>query len=453
MVFRFALFHRHSVADRLANAGRILFYLALASLSFMRPGIDIGELSVVPTDVIAAAAGACWLGAVALDHAWFRWDRFFLLLLVYFTVMTASAVFGLGPLRGYAAKLASQAYLLGLPVLAVGLLSTERQVRTATRAWLVGSALVSLLMALSVLLAVASPQSPILPLVQHHLGSLPLGPFVRYKLAFVNPNLLGAYLSASIILTLLAAYKTWIHPTTAVWLLSGLSMALIGTFSAGIGGAILGGTIWYSLLCKSGQPVRVAVALAIGFSVAGAFVLAQALTPVPYPAPIFAVYFPGTNLTLMPASRLQAWIDAWYTFTANPLTGVGIGQPVAHVRFTEPSGLHVLLKDGHNVVLNLAAGCGIAGATAICAIMVAVWRRAGPSRINGCNAAAIATGIAVLDVLGYQGIGGGFEDSRFVWFMIGLLLSAVRVQVPLAPDTEEPSALLRDDFRTTETGR
>lgn len=403
----------------------------------MRPGLHIGGLSVVPTDAITAAAGGCWIGAVALDRSWLRWDRFFLLLLAYFSVMVVSAVFGIGPMRGYVAKLASQAYLLGLPVLALGLLSTQRHLRDAIRAWLVGSALVALLMAVSLILAMVSPQSAVLSLVQHHLGSLPLGPFVRYKLAFINPNILGAYLSASMMLTLLAAYKGWIRSRAAVLLLSDLSMALIGTFSAGSGGAVLGGAVWYALLRKPEQSNSALAALVVGISVAGAFVVAQALTPVPYPSPLFALHVPGTTLTLMPASRLQVWIYAWHTFTVNPLTGVGIGQPAAHVLFTEPTGLQVLLRDGHNVVLNLAAACGISGAVAICAIMVAVWRRARFSRISEGNAAAIATGIALLDVLAYQGIGGGFEDSRFVWFMIGLLLVAARLREDLVHDRRE----------------
>lgn len=403
----------------------------------MRPGLHIGGLSVVPTDAITAAAGGYWIGAVALDRSWLRWDRFFLLLLAYFSVMVVSAVFGIGPMRGYVAKLASQAYLLGLPVLALGLLSTQRHLRDAIRAWLVGSALVALLMAVSLILAMVSPQSAVLSLVQHHLGSLPLGPFVRYKLAFINPNILGAYLSASMMLTLLAAYKGWIRSRAAVLLLSDLSMALIGTFSAGSGGAVLGGAVWYALLRKPEQSNSALAALVVGISVAGAFVVAQALTPVPYPSPLFALHVPGTTLTLMPASRLQVWIYTWHTFTVNPLTGVGIGQPVAHVLFTEPTGLQVLLRDGHNVVLNLAAACGISGAVAICAIMVAVWRRARFSRISEGNAAAIATGIALLDVLAYQGIGGGFEDSRFVWFMIGLLLVAARLREDLVHDRRE----------------
>lgn len=440
MAHKPAFFDRRSAADQLANIGRVLFYLALTSLSVMRPSIGIGGLWVVPTDVIAAAAGVCWLGAVVLDRVWLRWDRFFLLLLAYFMVMIASAVFGAGPLTGYAPKLASEAYLLGLPVMAVGLLTTEHQLRAATRAWLVGSALVALLMAGSLVVALASPRSTFLPLVQHHLGSLPLGPFVRYRLAFINPNMLGAYLSASIMLTLMASYKKWIRSTTAIWLLGGLSMALIGTFSAGIGGAILGGAIWYALLCKPGRPALVGAALAIGISVAVAFVLAQALTPVLYPAPLFAMSVPGTDLTLLPASRLQVWIDTWRTFTVNPLTGVGIGNPVAHVLFTEPSGQRVLLTDGHNVVLNLAAGCGFAGAMAICAIIVAVWHQARRSRIDCRNAAAVASGIAVLDVLGFQGIGGGFEDSRFVWAMLGLMLVAVRAQAGSVQGSEEPSS-------------
>ena len=419
-----------NLADRFAAAGRALLYLALASLSFMRPEVVVGELGIVATDAIAAAAGLCWLAACMLNRRWLRWDRFFWLLTAYFAVMVVSVVFATDPIAGVRVKLASELYLLGLPVLVVGLVTDALQLRGAVLAWLAGTAVLIALAAFSLIAAVVVPDAWALHLVQHRLGSLPLGPFVRYRLGFINPNILGAYLTASLMLVLLAAERRWVNRTASIALVAGLTMATIATFSAGIGGIMLGGAVWAWLCWRKSHPHRAALMLAVGIASTLAFVAAQALTPVHDPSPLFALTVPGTAITLVPASRLQVWIAAAQTFATHPLTGVGIGAEVAHVMFTEPGGHQVLLTDGHNVLLNLAAACGVFGLVAIVAIVVAVWRRGGPYRYDDSDAglAAVATALGVLNVLVVQGVGGGYEDSRFVWLMIGLLLAASRLR-------------------------
>jgi O-antigen ligase len=418
-------FERHA-AIRAAQVGRVLVYLAIASLAFMRPQVKLGGLAVVPTDLIAALAGLCWLLACALERRLPRFERFHALLLLYFLAMAISALFAPQPLDR-AVKLASEAYLLGLAVLVWGLLVDQEHLRRASRAWLLGTALVAAMAAAALLVAMLDPANPLLRPVQHHLGSLPMGPFVRYRLAYENPNMLGAYLSVSLMVALLAATRGWVGRPTSIALIAGLSMATIATFSAGIGGIILGGALWFWLRRRRTQPGLARATLWVGIAAAAAFAVAQALTPIAYDQPFFSLPVPGTDISLLPTARMRAWIDSLRTFAAHPLTGVGIGMDVARVRFVEPGGARVMLHDAHNVWLNVAAGCGVIGVLAFLAIVVAIWRR---TRTAADRAAAglatVAWGAGVLNVLVYQGIGGAFEDARFIWVAIGLLLVADR---------------------------
>jgi hypothetical protein len=355
-------------------------------------------------------------------------------------------------MNSFVARLLSELYLVSLPIVISLLIVNYRDLRRVVLAWLVGTAVIVVLALASLSLAIIDPVHPYLQLVQHHLGSLPLGSFVRYKLTYDNPNMLGAYLTASLMMALLAAARGWIGSIWSVILISGIAMTMLATFSAGIGGGILGGAIWYWTMDRHNRPWFARTVLLTGIVVGLAFVLAQALTPVPYPHPLFTIVLPGLDLVLSPASRMQAWIDALRTFAAYPITGIGVGMDVAHVRFVEPGGAHVMLRDAHNVLFSVAASCGLLGVAALIAILIAVWRdtrssiaRASivqtPASPAAIDLPTFAFGSAILNILVYQGIGGSFEDARFVWVMIGFLIVARRLRETADDDDRSGAAV------------
>lgn len=417
---------RAAVAGGIASCGRMLILAGAVSLAFMRPQLSIANLAAVPTDALFALAAGCWFAAALLDRYWRVWNPIFFGFALYFAAMVASVAFAQPPFGKLYLKLASELYLLGVPVVIAGLLRTERQIAATCQAWLVGIAALSVLAAVSFVTAILFPATPWLRLVQHRLGSLPLGPFVRYRMAYENPNMLGAYLSLSLMIAILAIERRWIGRAAGIAAIAGIGVMTVATFSAGIGGVMLVVAIWVAITAPRPRPVPIALLLTILVLGALLFVLAQVVTPYRSPGGWICWTVPGTDLPLYASSRLQTWTDAWATFWAHPLTGIGIGNDVAHVRFREPSGHFVWLFDAHNVALNIAAACGLPGVIALALILWYVGRTtlAGLSdRKDGVL--RLALGLGVLDVLVYQGVGGGFEDARFVWVALGLLLASM----------------------------
>lgn len=415
------------ISSRINRLNRRLLYLFLFSLAFMRPQFNWEGLGIVPSDVLAASTGGLVLASVALRWRRWRWDNMFGLLIAYFLAMVLSAFSAEDPLTTFLPRLLGEAYLLFLPALIFNVLESPTDIRNACLAWIMGVGAVTVLAVWALLATVTASQNPIVLEMQHRFGSLPLGPFVRFRLAYENPNMLGAYLSASAMLVLLALTYQWIPRRMGIVLLCGVFLSLTMTFSAGIGAALLGGGIWAWLHLRVGRRKVLGVALLYSGIGAGlAFIFAQLVTPLPYPNPAFAFAAPGGDFALYPSSRLRVWIDASATFLTHPLTGIGIGKSVADVWFEEPGGYVAWLRDAHNVMLNIAAQCGAIGVFAFGAIMVAIWRRSAVPAAHDkvLPSPSVALGLGVMLVLAYQGIGGSFEDARFVWAMVGLLLVA-----------------------------
>lgn len=80
--------------------------------------------------------------------------------------------------------------------------------------------------------------------------------------------------------------------------------------------------------------------------------------------------------------------------------------------------------------LNIAVQCGILGLAALLALLAHVVRRTLPLRLAGTGAGVVrlAIGLGLLGGLVYPGLGGSFEDSRHLWFALGLQLASSRVE-------------------------
>src|SRR5215213_5975827 len=113
-----------------AIASKLLLML-LASLAFMQPTMQVLGLAAVPTDFVFLACAVAWVAAVITGRTRIVWHPAYALLAFYFVAMLASAVATRAPQSP--AKLATQLYLLALPVLVCNLVRSEQDMRAALR--------------------------------------------------------------------------------------------------------------------------------------------------------------------------------------------------------------------------------------------------------------------------------------------------------------------------------
>jgi O-antigen ligase len=413
-----------------AAAGRALLLLLIFSTAFMQPPLHVAGLITVPTDLIflplALAVGA----ALLLRQAPWPRGRLCLLLAAYFAAMALSTLVSgtLGPRS--VAKLASQAYLLSLPLVVAALIRDETDLRHALRSWLGGTAVIGLAVVGTLLLFYLDRDNWLLGRALYTFGTLPPGDYPRVRLTFLNANMLCNYLTVSLCILFVAHRLGWISKAAAALLLAGLLLAAALTLSPGLGGIFLAAGLWLWLDWRERRRALGRVALAAGLGAAILFVPAMAVTPILHPTAPFLIHVPATDVVLAPAGRLMIWMDAARNFLADPLFGRGIGEDAVAVRYMSPSGQEQHLTDAHNTFLSLAVQCGIVGLAALLALFGFMARRTLPLRLPaaGMGVARLMLGLGLLNGFVYQGLGGSFEDARHLWILFGLFLAALRLE-------------------------
>jgi O-antigen ligase len=415
---------------KLAAAARGLLLLLIFSTAFMQPPFRVAGFLAVPTDLVFLPLALAFAGAVLLRQAPWPRAKVYWLLAAYFSAMALSGLVSGHATLQTAAKLASQAYLLSLPVIVAGLIRDEGDLRRASYAWLGGTAVVGVVLCVTLFLFQFDRENPLLGRLLFHFGTLPPGDYPRVKLTFLNSNMLCNYLTVSLCILFVAHRLGWVRNTTAALLIAGTLLAAIFTISPGLGGIALAAALWFWLSRKETSPASARLVLAAGVGAALLFVAAMAVTPILHPTAPFLIHVPGTDLVLAPAGRLMIWIDAARNFVADPFFGRGIGQAPVHVRYLSPSGHLQRLTDAHNSFLNLAVQCGIPGLTAFVALLAYMVRRTLPLSLagGGMSVARVGLGLALLNGFAYHGLGGSFEDSRHLWVLFGLFLAAVRLE-------------------------
>jgi hypothetical protein len=122
-----------------ASGLRWLLCAYAVSLAFMRPTVRLLGFTAVASDLIfAALAGRLSLLVVA-GRIRLIGDRAFVLTGFYFAAMLVCFLSSQDPLST-PAKLATQLYLLAIPVVVCCLVRDESDLRRVVRAWLVGTA-------------------------------------------------------------------------------------------------------------------------------------------------------------------------------------------------------------------------------------------------------------------------------------------------------------------------
>jgi len=85
------------------------------------------------------------------------------------------------------------------------------------------------------------------------------------------------------------------------------------------------------------------------------------------------------------------------------------------------------VTDAHNLILSIAAQCGIVGVAALVAIVWFVVRQARAAAIpRPPEPLLFALSIAWLSGFVIEGLVGSFEDARHLWILLGFILAASR---------------------------
>jgi O-antigen ligase len=275
------------------------------------------------------------------------------------------------------------------------------------------------------------PTHRLLGHVLFHFGTLPPGDYPRLRLTFLNANMLCNYLAVSLALLLGARQLGWVSRSMCLLLVTGILLAGLFTISPGLAGIAFAGAIWLFLLWRECRPLLARLGLLAAVGVTAASIPVMALTPVLHSTAPFLVPVPGTELVLAPAGRLMIWMDATRNFMADPLIGRGIGQDAVLVRYQDPSGNLQRLTDAHNSFLNIAVQTGVIGLAALLLLIGYALRAAGPLRLaaDRTNAMRLALGLAFVNGIAIQGLGGSYEDARHLWVVLGLLIAAEDIQL------------------------
>jgi O-antigen ligase len=388
-----------------------IFLLLIFSLGFMKPSVETGFASLTPTDVIFPLAFVCWIAALLIGDDGFKWRTEFWALGVYFLALLVSCIFSINPRLSFI-KLAGAAYMIMLAAMASSMVTTRQRLRLSVVAWLAGAVIPLIAAFVGIVLFYFAPQSSLLPDLTYHYGAVPVGNFPRISSTFVSASMFCNYLSVTFMFTVIAVKTGWIGKAVAAVIVFAIAVSAAFTVSIALGGVALAVGLW--LLTTSPNKTIGRITSIVYGAIAIAFL---AIAPF--------------SISLLPeiaaSSRVLVWRDALNTLLADPLTGNGLGAPVANVMFQNSDGTMSLLTDAHNTFLNVAAQAGILGLISIIAIVVVVLRK-GFAKTEGSDF-YILRGLAIAFVAAfvYDGMIGSFEDARHLWVLIGLILAANRI--------------------------
>ena len=413
-------------------------------LAFMQPALPLFGLEAVAADLAWLPLAPLAALTLITGGARMRWHEGYWPLALYLFAMGLSAAFSGDPERS-AVKLATQLYLLSLPVIVLILVETETDLRRLFVAWFAASAAVAAIAAAAAAAFYLDPDNRLLAFARNDYGTLPPGDYPRLRVTFLYAAMLCNYLTVSLAMLLAARRLGWISGTPFGLLLGGILFAAALSLTPGLGGIFLAAGLWTWLLFMRSRSRLARLALTAAVAAASLFVLAMALTPFLHRTAPFLIAVPGTDLTLAPAVRLMAWLDAASNFAADPWLGRGLGAEAVNVRIVLPSGELAGVTDAHNTFLNVAVQCGVAGLIALVVLFIWVWRRTRPFRLAGTGVAGtlrLALGFAFLNAFFYQGLGGSFEDARHLWLLFGLFLAALRLEAMKKEATPREAASL-----------
>lgn len=402
----------------------MLLAAVVFSLGFMQPNIRISRMAIQFTDALFVVLLMATAVAVLSRALRLRVDRFYLILAAYFAALTLSAIFSAESDRSFF-KLAGEAYLIGLAVIAGQLVRSETMFRKIFLTWIAASTIVCLIGIVTVAVFYVDRTNIWLDWFLHHYGSLPPGNYPRIQSTYIYPGMFCNYLTVSVMMLFVAGRSGWMG-RSAVFAATGLHLiAAAFTITPGLGGLLFAVSAWFALAAKAeGRKSASALWLSAGVAAAAAFLVVSLFTLRPIETAPYSLNVLGTEV--FPTQRLLTWQGAAATALEYPVFGKGLGLGVARVEFLAPSGQRQMLTDAHNTWLNVAGSTGLAGLTAILLITIVPVRRLWPLKFGGDPMSVIRAGLGIAFVSSFiiQGMVGSFENARHLWLLIGLMLAA-----------------------------
>ena len=406
-----------------ARVSKAVFLVSVASLGIIQ--IPFTNFNIVATDVIFLAGGGIWVVTLVFRQSRVRWHNFYWLLIFYIVALTTSCYLSENQLTSFE-RLPAEVYLVGLCVLTFNMLEKRDDVRQAVCAWLIGAGFAAMVGLITIPLFYFTPQSSLLDFLTYHYGAVPVGDYPRITATFVSASMLCNYLNAALIVALAGKAAGWLNEKLAWALIITSFVCSVFTISVGLGGVFLGLGVWFWYLSRESHPAESRVALATGITAAVAFLVLAIFALTPYPGGKTISTLPFIDYPVMASGRVLVWRDAIQTFAERPITGKGLGLPVANVIFPNSEGSLSLLTDAHNSFLSVAAQNGIVGLAAFALIVLALvrrWIRPGPLK-----PIIFGIGLAIFCSFVYQGLTGSFENARHLWILIGIFLAADSMQ-------------------------
>ena len=399
-----------------------LFLLLIVSLPLVRPfNTTISGLQIPCTDLIFFAVFTFWLISLLRRETNFRFDKFYYFLAFYGFALTISTVFSVQPQKSFF-KLIGEFYLFSLAVLTFNLVQDKSFFKRIIIAWLVGTSLTILASIAGFALFYLGYKTQADNYFLSHFGSLPAGNYPRIHALFANANMMCNFLNVSFLLAILTAKMDWIGKVWANILIAGIFFATFFTFSAGVGGMILGSGIWLWNLLKH-KPFSAKFAL-ISTIILAILIFGSTLVSPDTNNTTQDFKLPLTEKKLESSVRVLVWENAFERGEQFPLFGKGTGTDAAMLPYETLSGDHQILLDAHNVWLNIFGQTGLFGLLAFILLSVFLTTKCRflINKPNEQNFTHLAFSCTFLGAFLYQGLSGSFEDARHLWILFGMLV-------------------------------
>ena len=397
----------------------VLFLLLVASLAVQRPAVFMYRgYPITATDVLFPLLFLVAAVSIILRRDTLRWTAAYIPLAFYVAAFFLASAFSIDVSRGITKSLAT-AYLVGLAVLAINLIDTDRRMRLTIVAWLIGASIPIAVGIFTVSLFYISPENSVLQYLTYHYGAVPVGNYPRLSSTFISASMFCNYLNVVIMFLLVERVFEWLNEW--VWWICFTACLICVTFtiSSGMGAVFLGMSMWFYYRHRT-RRIRKLV-LASGIGICSLFLLSSLVALSAHSTAPYSVTLSLLNVELHPSSRLLVWTDAFKTFANNMFVGNGPGSPSASIMFQNTEGGFSLLTDAHNTYLSVAAQTGIVGLVSLIALC---WYLLKIGFSNRTNQIMFGLASAFLTAFVVQGLTGSFEDARHLWVLIGMLVAA-----------------------------
>ena len=408
-----------------------LFCCVVVSLGFVQIRIPIGPLELGLTEILFLLLLPVWFVTILNTGFRFSGKLIWASATVYLLTGLVAAAVSISP-QSSLKHMLGEAYLFLLFLVSAQLSTGAKRLKAAVSAWLIGTALATLVALATIIVYYFDSTNLILPYLTYHYGSVPTGNFPRVTATFASASLFFNYASVGIVLPLCCRQVRWISRPLFLTLLATTFIAAVFTLSIGLGSffVIAAWWTWQSRLSDS----KLSYILAVIFVFASAVWLVLSLIAlVPYPEAPFVLTLPGVNAHMYPSARYLVWQGTIETIRNSILLGVGPGNPVCYVTFTNTDGTISLLTDAHNTFFSVLAERGIFGAIAFIITLALVIRHWDLYESNKSERPQqlISRGIrfAVVIACIYQGLVGSFEDAKHLWVLMGIAIAANGINI------------------------